>query len=111
MSKNNLRVEKIALRAVPSIDMRSRSILGNGLRGVSRLPDEVHIRESRITQHPLPALALAEEFPRAANLQIALGDREAVVAASNHLQPLPGGFGQFTPEQQDAGALAISPTD
>src|SRR5262245_34819598 len=96
MAKNNSGVEQIPPGAVPALDMRSSGIFGHGLGRVMRLSDEIHIEDVRVAQYPLPALPLAKEFPRAADFQIVLGDREAIIALKNDLQPPACRIGQIT---------------
>src|SRR5438045_8867384 len=94
--------------------MRTRSLgvrFGQLARSLSCLLDQMLVLENiGIAQHPLPALALAEEFARAADLQVALGDLESVVALEDHLQPRARRIGQFAVEQ-DADAVAPAAAD
>src|SRR5678815_2686147 len=45
MAKNTLGVEKIALRAVPALDMRAGIGFGHGIDGFMRLPDHLLVED------------------------------------------------------------------
>ena len=56
-------------------------------------------------------LAQAQRIAAAAQLQVALGDQEAVVGAAQDVEPLLGGLRQRRIVEQDAGALARAAAD
>src|SRR5262245_14485537 len=107
MAKNTLRVEKVALRAVPAFDMRTRFLLGDGVSGFARLLDEIQIEDIRVAQDKLAALPLAQELAGSADMQVLFGDREAVVAPSNRLQALSSRLREIA-KQENARAVAIA---
>src|SRR5882672_10208171 len=77
-----------------------------------RLPNEVPIAlEIGEAQQRLAALALAQVFARAAQLEIALRDLEAIRALEDHLQPGSRAVGQWLAIEQDADALARAAAD
>ncbi len=57
------------------------------------------------------ALLQAQGIAAAAQLQVLLGDQEAVVGVAQHVEPALAGVGKRRVIEQDAGALARAPSD
>src|SRR5207344_2645908 len=80
--------------------------------GVARRFDECRVLlEVGKAKQRQAALALAEEFARAAKLQVVASDLEAVVALVDHLEALASRRRELGAEEQDADAVARAPAD
>src|SRR5258706_619156 len=114
MAKKNSGSEQVSPRAVPAFDMRAGALrvgFDQIVRRLVRLRDQILVLENvGVAQYQLAALALAEELPRAADLQVPFGDLEAIAALEDHFQPRARRLGQLAIEQ-DADAVAPAAAD
>src|SRR5687767_11503467 len=99
-------MRQLLARAKPARDVASRRRairLHQPERSCLRLGHEAAVEiEIGEAQQRVAALALAEQVALAAQLQIELGELEAVRVLEDRLQALAGVVGKPVPEQQDA---------
>src|SRR5206468_9240812 len=83
----------------------------DGARLAARLLEQVRVAEQiDCAELGEPRLARAEELARAAQLQIDLGDAEAVVRRRHRVDPALGLFREMAGRQQDAVRLPLAPS-